>query len=55
LEAMEKIHNTSSSTSVHEGSANVQNGRNDHRPTSCTNHGWQRQTQDSDGAQKLSH
>lgn len=53
LEAVEKIHGASSSTSIHDRGANIQNGRKDHRPTSCTNHGWQRQTKNTNGSQKL--
>jgi len=36
LESVEKIHPARSSTTIHDTGSNIQNGRNDHRPTSCT-------------------
>lgn len=53
LESMEEIHETRACTTSHEGRADIQKGSDDHRPTSGTNDGWQRQTHDANGSHQL--
>jgi hypothetical protein len=50
---VEEVHHSSSSTSVQKASAHVQNGANQHGPTSGTDHGWKGQDQGANGDEEL--
>jgi len=53
LETMEEIHNSCARTTVHERCADVQQCSDNHRPTSGTNDGWERQTKHTNCTDEL--